>query len=196
MLDLKTSATLFSDTALLSTDVTSLENFDDIVGVFEPKFIPQSVENQNGKYVVCGLVKSLVIYKSSSDLCSHYYSGEVKLEIESENGANLRDFSVASTISSFKVKAGKDLEIMVSLSGSATFDSELSERYVKGFEVKGEKQTGFGGIKVYVTSAGESLFDAARNLNVRPEVISSQNEVSGTFDQGEKIYVYSPVNLA
>ena len=186
----------YTDTVLLSTDVTALENFDDIVGVFEPKFVPQSVEKQGGKYIVSGHVNSLVIYKSSSEVCSYNYCGETKLEIANESGAELRDFSVFATVSSFKVKAGKDLEIMISLNYSASFETELSERYVNAFEVKAEKQNGVGGIKVYVTSAGESLFDAARNLNVRPEIIASQNEVTDTFEQGEKIYVYSPVNLA
>lgn len=186
----------YSDTVLLSADVTSLENFDDIVGVFEPKFVPESIEKQNGKYILSGKVNMLAIYKSESDVHSFIHSGETKLEISGEQEAELRDYSVCAAISSFKVKAGKELEIMLSLNYTANFETALSERYVKGYEVKAEKDAGKSGIKVYIASAGETVFDVARNLNVRPEIIIGQNEVAGSFEQGEKIYVYSPVNLA
>jgi len=46
-----------------------------------------------------------------------------------------------------------------------------------------------------VTRKGETLFDVAKVLNVRPETITSQNDVQDIFEQGEKIYIYSPINL-
>ena len=46
-----------------------------------------------------------------------------------------------------------------------------------------------------VGNPGTPLFDVAKSLNVRPETITSQNEVAEIFEQGEKIYIYSPVNL-
>ena len=186
----------FSDTVMQISDVSSLENFDDIVGVFEPKFIFSSVEKVGEKFFVLGKIESLVIFKSTDDISAFTSYQETKLEISAEEKLNLKNLEVAVSVASFKVKAGKDLEIMFNLVCTAKFETENSQKYVKSFEKKAEKIENFSGIRVYVSAGNENLFDVARNLNVRPELISSQNDVSGIFEQGEKIYVYSPLNLA
>lgn len=186
----------YDDTILMVSDVSTLEDFDDVIGVFEPKFTCESAEKVNGKYVISGEVSVLTIYKSTDGVGSYVSSKEAKVETDPCENLNLEDVKSNVQVTSFKVKAGKDLEVMLSLNLNAKFETELAEKYVKGYEIKSEKQDNFSGIKVYVTSGGETLFDAARNLNVRPELISSQNEISGNFESGEKIYVYAPLNLA
>lgn len=187
----------FNDSIMEVSDVSSLENFDDIIGVFEPKFDLESTELDGDKYLVAGKISSLVLYKSTEgEVSSYNLDVDFKTAIPTENGLELRDVLVIPAVSSFKVKAGKDLEVYFSVNITAKFETSVSGKFVKDFEEKEAKQNAFSGIKVYITSNGETLFDIARSLNVRPEVISSQNEVAESFEQGEKIYIYSPANLA
>ena len=63
------------------------------------------------------------------------------------------------------------------------------------YEVLNEKPENVNGVKVYITSGGDTLFEVAKAVNVKPEVIAEQNQVDGIFEGGEKIYIYSPINL-
>lgn len=185
-----------SDVIMSLTDVSTIENFDDIVGVYSPKVKIEIVNNDDLKTYAEGKVSAFALYKSGEEIKRHDFSYPVKFECEKEALEILEDVSVQAEISSFKVKAGKDLEVAYKMSTMFKFVTELSETYVKSFEIKEEKQKNDYGIKVYVTKAGETLFDVAKVLSVRPEIIEEQNEIDGVFEQGEKIYVYSPANLA
>ena len=72
----------------------------------------------------------------------------------------------------------------------------ISSRYVKAYEIVDQKNIDDAGIKVYITRNNQSVFDVAKALNVRPDVILKQNEVDDVFESGKKIYVYSPINLS
>ena len=39
------------------------------------------------------------------------------------------------------------------------------------------------------------VVNIAKALNVAPELITSQNEVSDYFEVGQKVYVYCPLNM-
>lgn len=190
------SVKTFNDTAISVSDVSEIEGFEDVITVYAPKFEYVNTEKQEGKYVITGKLSATALYKASEELCTKLVNSEVKIEVSAEQDAQLRELQVVPNISSYKVKAGRDLEIMFTLSCTAKNETALSEKFVKSYDLLAEKLENMYAVRVYVTSEGESLFDVARNLNVRPEIISSQNEVADTFMQGEKIYIYSPVNLA
>ena len=69
------------------------------------------------------------------------------------------------------------------------------EKYVKSFERLKEKDDQDAGIKVYVVKENQSVFDISKALNVTPELVTSQNEVNDSFETGQKVYVYCPLNL-
>jgi hypothetical protein len=69
------------------------------------------------------------------------------------------------------------------------------EKYVKSFELKQEKNKDDSAVKVYILKENKSLFEVAKALNVRPEIIAQQNEVDDVFEAGQKIYIYSPLNI-
>ena len=123
-------------------------------------------------------------------------NSECAVDIAGEDVQILRSVDVSAQIVSFKVKAGKDLEVNFKLNYVAKFEKEVSQKFIKSFELKGEKENKFYGIKVYISKQGQTVFDIAKVLNVTPETISAQNQVEDVFEQGQKIYVYSPVNLA
>lgn len=185
----------FTDTTMLTEDISKLENFDDILSIYLPKFAVSSVEESEDKAIISGVITSRVLYKTENDDCEFETNLPVKLDIIKENDEVVGNVLVSPEISSFKVKAGKFLEVIYNINYMVNFEKEVSEKYVKEYEIQGEKSENEAGIKIYITKQGETLFEVAKSLNVRPETITSQNEVDGSFEQGEKIYIYSPINL-
>ena len=70
----------------------------------------------------------------------------------------------------------------------------LCEKFVKSFETLKEKTDADAGVKVYIVRENQTVFDVAKALNVSPELIISQNEVSDCFEAGQKVFVYCPLN--
>lgn len=177
-----------------STDVSNIENFDDIVGVFEPKTEIKEISALENKSVVEFEITAFALYKSGEIIKRLEVKFPAKFEFE-KTADEIPDYSrIVAEISSFKVKAGKELEVAFKVTAEITNSKVVSETFVKSYEIKEPKIASDGGIKVYVTRAGETLFDVAKVLSVRPEIIEEQNQIDGVFEQGEKIYVYSPIN--
>ena len=185
----------YTDTFLMTTDVSNIENFDDVIGVYLPKFSLEQVEEVDGKGYINGTISADALYNANEQISKLEVKLPVKIEIIKEQNELMGGINVIPEITSYKVKAGKNLEVVCVLNYSVTFERNICSEFVKSYEIKGEKNEAQGGIKIYVTSQGETLFDVAKCLNVRPETITSQNEVLDTFEQGEKIYIYSPINL-
>lgn len=185
----------YTDTFMLSTDVSHIENFDDLLGVYLPKFELNLVEEIDGKGYISGTIFADALYKANEDCFVLPTKLQVKIEIIKESFEKIGKIKVIPEITSYKVKAGKNLEIVFVLNYSVVFEKDICTEFVKSYEKKGEKVENQSGVKIYVTSQGETLFDVAKSLNVRPETITSQNEVLDSFEQGEKIYIYSPINL-
>ena len=114
---------------------------------------------------------------------------------EKENAKKLCKISASAAVSAFKVKAGKDLECAFSVEYKFEYKKEKSEKFVKSFEISKEKESCDAGVKVYVTRENQSVFEVSKALNVRPELITSQMEVSDCFEAGQKVFVYCPLNL-
>lgn len=186
----------YSDTFMLSTDISNIENFDDVLGVYLPKFKIELIEELNEKSIISGEITSNALYKADEKLSVLKTSLPVKIEVPREIGEVIGSVDAIAEITSFKVKAGKYLEIVYVLNYLVNFEKLVSAKFVKMYEKKGEKPVDNAGIKLYITSQGETLFEVAKKLNVKPDVILNQNEVLDNFEQGEKIYVYSPINLS
>lgn len=185
----------YTDTFMLSFDVSKIENFDDIMGVYFPKFKISNIEEQDDRCYVNAVISSLALYKSGEEVNEIETELPVKIDVIKDKGQLIGNMWAIPEITSYKVKAGKNLEVVYSLNYNAVFNNSVNLKYLKSYEVQGEKSNETGGIKIYVTQKGETIFDVAKSLNVKPETITSQNNVMDYFEQGEKIYVYSPINL-
>jgi hypothetical protein len=75
------------------------------------------------------------------------------------------------------------------------FEKESAEKFVKSYEILKEKTDVDAGVKVYVVKENQTVFEVAKVLNVSPELIISQNEVSDCFEKGQKVFVYCPLNF-
>ena len=183
------------DTILSSTNVADIENFDDVQTVFDPKFVVKQVTEEGDKAVVEGEILAKALYTANAEHCVLEIKTDVKFEIEKEAVEKLGAIYAIVQVATHKVKAGKELETTFKLEYQAEIETCASFNYVEKFEAIKAKRAEQGGIKVYVTKQGETLFDVAKVLSVKPEVIASQNENLDVFESGEKIYVYSQVNL-
>lgn len=182
------------EVVMTSTDVSTIENFDDIIAVFSPSFERESVINEEDKIYVGGKLHAQALYKSGEKFERLDVSSDVKIEVLKNAGENFAELNSIAEISSFKVKAGKDLEVVFKLTLNVDFVKNINETYVKSYEIKDSKNKDDYGIKVYVAHEGETVFDVAKILSVKPEIIEEQNEIDGVFEEGEKIYVYSPIS--
>lgn len=185
-----------SDIFMSTTDVSNIENFDDIVGVFDAKTKTKEIVYLNDKSIIDFEVSAFALYKSGESVKRLEVLHAAKFEFEKKQEEFVDDVRLVAEISSFKVKAGKELEVAFKVSAEVKNVTQVSEKYVKAYEIKEAKTTSNDGIKVYVTREGETLFDVAKVLSVRPEIIEEQNQIDGVFETGEKIYVYSPINIS
>ena len=185
----------YNDTFMNSTDISKIENFDDILGVYSPKLTIDSFEEYDDKCYLIANIESIALYKSGEEINELKTTLPVKIEVLKEQKERVGGAFGVPQITSYKVKAGKNLEIVYSVNYNVSFEKSVNVKYLQSYELKSEKNDNEGGIKIYITREGETLFDVAKSLNIKPETITSQNNVADYFEQGEKIYVYSPINL-
>lgn len=184
------------DTVLTQTDISANGDFDDIVGVYQPKVKVIEVQDNGDKLTILSQISALAIYKTQSSLSKQDLVYEGKFETEKDPAKKVKDVSASAVVSAFKVKAGKDLESAFSVDYKIDYEKESAEKFVKSYELKEEKINTDAGVKVYVTKDAQTIFEVAKALNVKPELILSQMEVDGIFEAGQKVFVYCPLNLA
>ena len=185
-----------AESVLTQTDITDIANFDDIIGVFEPKIELTSIDDFENKTEVNAKISAYALYKGNNLIDKINIEREVKFEISKEINKFVDDVYLNCQIVSFKVKAGKEIEIAFKFNCHANLAMKSYSRYVKNYEIVASKLKDDAGIKVYVVKENQSVFDIAKALNVLPEMIISQNQVDDVFEAGQKVYVYSPINLA
>ncbi len=189
------SSSCYTDSVLSQTDISKIQDFEDISSVYNPKVNVVDVQNLGDKAVIVAEVVASAIYKTKDSYSVIDVKTETRYELAKEANQEIILASAGAIVNSFKVKAGKELEVIFKICYAFEFGKNENVRYVKSIETIKEKNTNNGGVYVYIARSGETIFDVAKVLNVKPETITSQNEVIDNFEQGEKIYVYSPINL-
>lgn len=183
-----------TDTVLSQSDISNLSNFDDMVGVFEPSVKILEFADMGEKVSVVAEIKALGVYRTETSLEKIDLVYETRFETEKEITKSLKNVKATAVVSAFKVKAGKDLENAFQVEYEFEFEKSKTEKFVKSYELVKEKENNDAGVKVYVSRGNQSIFDVAKALNVKPELISSQNEVGDYFEAGQKVFVYCPLN--
>ena len=187
---------VYSENMVISTNIFEIENIDDIIGVFEPYYKVEKVETFDDSVKISGTVSAFALYKSAEKIERFEITEQASFEISKDSSESLDKISSAIEVNSFKVRSGgRELETELKINYEVEFTKSVSEKYVASYEVLNEKPENVNGVKVYITSVGDTLFEVAKAVNVKPEVIAEQNQVDGIFEGGEKIYIYSPINL-
>ena len=190
------SKTIFATESVSSlTEISHIAELEDICTVSGADIVIKSVENYDEKIEIIAEIQADAIYETQDGMGCIKIKKEFSLNVAKDTNLSAGNVRLSAMVQNFKVKAGKELEVSFGVNYLIDIETELEEEFVKNFEIKEERTNKFSGIKVYITKEGETLFDVARIIGVRPEVISSQNQCDDCFKQGEKIYVYSPINL-
>ena len=177
-------------------DISNIDSLDDVMCVINEGSKIDGIVEDAGKVVINCKQDVGVIYKTENGVESTDESIEFDVEMNKEEYQKLSNVTIGTEMLSFKVKAGREIEVSCRCHAGFKFESETSRQYISHFDVVGDKSVDLHGIKVYVTKEGQTLFDVAKILNVTPEILKEQNEIDEVFEKGQKIYVYSPVNLA
>ncbi len=185
-----------TESFMTQTDITEVADFDDIIGVFEPSVRLINIENKGDKAEIRAKLNAYALYKDAQGISRLDIKKELTFELACNDGKFVDSARLDCQIVSFKVKAGKEIEASFKVNYCASLMSMSVSPFVKSYEILGEKDTRDEGIKVYVVRENQSIFDVAKALNVRPALIEDQNQIDGGFESGQKVYVYSPINLA
>jgi len=185
-----------TESFMTQTDITEIIDFEDIIGVFEPAVRVIKIENQGDKAEIMAKFNAYALYKDSQGISRLDIEKELVFELNCNDGKFVDSVRLDCQIVSFKVKAGKEIEASFKVNYYASLMSMSVSPFVKSYDILGEKEVGDEGIKVYVVRENQSIFDIAKALNVRPALIEDQNQIDGGFESGQKVYVYSPINLA
>ena len=183
-----------TDMMLFQTDISGLSDFDDMIGVYMPRL--ESVEFVDGgeNVVINSKISAIALYKTLNGIQKLDLVYDAKFETDKDISKAVSKIVPTISVSSFKVKAGKDLETSFSLGYKILYEKTQVEKYVKSFEMKQEKQQDDSAVRVYILKESQDLFEVAKVLNVKPEIIAEQNEVDGVLESGQKVYIYSPLN--
>ena len=177
-------------------DISAIESLDDVLFVVNNgAVVDEVIEKETGVEVLCKQ-QVCVVYKTETAVESLEEVLNFKIDLNKLEGEQLSNINLSSEILSFKVKAGREVEVTCKYLANVRFETEESKKYIASYEVVGDKVNQSNGIKVYVAKGGQTVFEVAKILNVTPETIKEQNEIDEVFESGQKIYVYSPVNLA
>ena len=184
-----------TDTVLTQTNISNISDFDDIVGVFQPRVNVLEYQDLGEKLMVVSEISALALYKTETSIEKLELKYETKFETTKDLDKHISGISANAVVSAFKVKAGKDLECAFSVEYKLNYEKRKTDKFVKSYELNQVKEISDAGIKVYVVRENQSVFDVAKILNVRPELIKAQMEVDDYFDAGQKVYVYCPLNI-
>lgn len=184
-----------TDTVLTQTNISDKSDFDDLIGVYQPNVNILETQDLGDKILLHAEITALALYKTQTSIEKLDLVYETRFEMTKEMTKKLARVSANASVSAFKVKAGKDLECAFSVEYKFEYEKINGLKFVKSFNLLEEKEPSEAGVRVYVTRENQSLFDVARVLNVRPELIASQMEVTDNFESGQKVFVYCPLNI-
>lgn len=185
----------FSDSLLNQIDISTIEGLDDFVGVFDVKVSDVVCQDISDKHSIAATISAWALYKTDTGIDKIDIMIPLRYDIIKENEDVVSDVFVTAELLSYKVKAGKELELSFNVNYKVQYEKETSETVLKSYEIKDAKASNDYAVQVYIVKEQQSVFEVAKVLNVKPEVIIAQNEVDDVFEKGSKIYVYSPANL-
>ncbi len=186
-----------NDTAVCNVNVDSY-NVDEVVAVICPNVKISQATTFAGNIITEGVVDLTLIYKDNQveETNSVVLSCPYVSKVDDAVAGGLQDVFVSCNLSSVKIRSGKEVEIVLDLAIASSNSKDEYFEYVKPVTETADREQNSSAVTIYVTKEGESLFNVARALNVLPETINSQNEVvDGKFAGGQRIFVYSPLNV-
>lgn len=178
-----------SESFVSQTNITDIADFDDIIGVFEPEIKLLTIENQENKAIISADVFAYALYKDSQGASRLDINKNISFEVQLSDDKIVESAKLDCQILSFKVKAGKEIEVVIKANCIAIASSSSLTTCVKSFEILDEKLDLNGGIKVLVVRENQSLFDIAKSLNVN-QILLLNKMISTIFSRLDKKFMF------
>ena len=191
------SAKYYTDTLVSSINIAE-NSIDEIIAYINPSVEISQTSIKNNNLTIEGVAQFSIVYKDgiTEQISASNQNCPFVSSIDIQDANQIENVVATISLNSVKLRSGKELETTFNLNVQTNIVSEQYLQYVKSIVEEGEKQTNDSAITIYVTKENESLFNVARALNVLPETITNQNEVTdGKFASGQRIFVYNPLNV-
>lgn len=187
----------YADTVVCNVQIDG-NNVDEIVALVSPTVQVSRYVLENSSILIEGVASASLVYRNNEN--DEVDSAVINLpfvsKVDTDMFGNLNELNLSCNIASAKIRSGREIEVVLDVVFATNIQSNEYFEYIKNIEELGEKQLSNSAITIYVTKENEKLFDVAKALNVLPDTITNQNEVvDGKFANGQRIFVYSPLNV-
>ena len=152
----------------------------------------------NGEYSLGGVITSNLIYFNEDTSVPCSVDVEIPFVVTTQTdleGEYLLDLNVSVKDVDVMVKKGRDVFVDATVCVYTNVCKTTSSAVISELEYKEELPNKDCGIEIYFGKAGESVWDIAKSLNVKPEKIYSQNpDVTEVLQNDQKLAIYYQKN--
>lgn len=154
---------------------------------------------ENGEYTVSGVILSNLIYYNEDDNKVNSVDVEVPFvlncNIDYDNNI-LTDINVVVEDVDVMVKKGKDVYVDAQVKIQSQVCKNSNGVVIKELEYTEQAPLKDCAIEIYFAKAGEKVWDIAKKLFVKPEMIFNQNpNAHEVLEQDEKLAIYYQKNV-
>ena len=148
----------------------------------------------NGEFSASGVIASNLIYFNEDDQMPCSVDIEVPFVVTTQtdlDGEYILDLSVTAKDIDVMVKKGREVFVDATVCIYANVCQSKQEAVISELEYKEELPPKDCAIEIYFGKAGESVWQIAKNLNVMPQKIFSQNpNLPEVLENDEKLAIY------
>ena len=147
-----------------------------------------------GEFSASGVITSNLIYFNEDDIMPCSVDVEVPFVVTTQtelDGEYIVDLSVTAKDVDVMVKKGREVFVDATLCVFANVCNTKQEAVISELVYKEEIMPKDCAIEIYFGKAGQSVWEIAKSLNIKPEKIYSQNpNISERLENDEKLAIY------
>ena len=183
-----------SGTVMLEPEMAPIRK---VIGAISPRNTVTQAYVEAGKLIAEGVVSARVFYIEDDGLNSVNVEIPYSLEL---GDCDLKDAQVFAkgiiTDMSARMKRDKEIELFADLAFFVIKFVPVEFNYISSVEEVGDKEESKATVSVYLAEDGETMWNAARALSARPDVLRAQNpDVVEPFKNGDRIIFYRQINF-
>ncbi|MBQ7453198.1 MAG: hypothetical protein IJS68_02900 [Clostridia bacterium] len=181
--DIKT----YKEEIAAETPIEELPEIDEVVATICYDCVKPNLQSDELKTTLSGAVIVQVIYRNESkELCAQTKALPYEYVLD---GQYCQCLGANASIKNYRLHAGHGLEINAEVNFTLKQVQEEFLTFVSEINIVGEKEDDDAGVVMLITKENEDLFAVSKELKVRPEVVSAQNETED-FSSKNQVFVY------
>lgn len=173
-----------------------VDDATEILYVNNAKVTVAKVLLESGKIILEGIVNFDFVYKSGDEISSSKINLPFVKGFDCKTSGHLQNNYASAFVTNIILRSNKDVDVSVDINYETDIFADTYFEYINGVEEGEQKTASSSAITIYVTKPTDTIYSVSKALNILPETLISQNEiVDGKFVQGQKIFVYNPLNV-